>query len=571
MGVENFWQSEISEQSEQQKQILNTMQWLKNEATESLTDSNLMKLCNDALIVVEVDLNHNEKPTQTILENYRQYFTSLQNLQSFESLNRWFNDFTNILILLQPKTKQIILDAIAINDSLSLSKYFTENWFPTNKLEFELLGRKLGITIDNYPVNEKKERELYNVDDANIEKLLNIYDVIQPNIDQSEVFILLKSLSEGNKEVYPKLKTLLLSQPEELAKLLNAVIDADKANNTTHYESLKYTLLTIDPAFEAVISNYENKNQEKIDSLYKAHVYSLSWAKPKMNGNLFESTNDHGDTISIDLSKKPPYRTLSLAGSEYTLEANRDLGELHQPNLEYQKQKATISAQLKTVNILQTANIQEHIADLVNHEYQLSEIKRLLKLAYGINADFINTLDDLASPYNIEAKQTKLEKQLKKVENDYNQELSAAIASHREKIFEQDEKTREVLKFISDIGLDLLPKKYTDQIINEVKSWMIIVDGMNLNPSKLDLKSWLFGESPIEAWTNQWKENLIMFYNKMISGSVDKPLNIAAHLGLSGKTEDKTKVLYYLKSNNIISSWWSFNITLVRENLNASL
>ena len=189
-----------------------------------------------------------------------------------------------------------------------------------------------------------------------------------------------------------------------------------------------------------------------------------------MNGNLFESTNDHGDTISIDLSKKPPYRTLSLAGSEYTLEANRDLGELHQPNLEYQKQKATISAQLKTVNILQTANIQEHIADLVNHEYQLSEIKRLLKLAYGINADFINTLDDLASPYNIEAKQTKLEKQLKKVENDYNQELSAAIASHREKIFEQDEKTREVLKFISDIGLDLLPKKYTDQIINEVKS-----------------------------------------------------------------------------------------------------
>ena len=117
---------------------------------------------------------------------------------------------------------------------------------------------------------------MYNVDDANIEKLLNIYDVIQPNIDQSEVFILLKSLSEGNKEVYPKLKTLLLSQPEELAKLLNAVIDADKANNTTHYESLKYTLLTIDPAFEAVISNYENKNQEKIDSLYKAHVYSLS-------------------------------------------------------------------------------------------------------------------------------------------------------------------------------------------------------------------------------------------------------------------------------------------------------
>ena len=103
-----------------------------------------------------------------------------------------------------------------------------------------------------------------------------MYDVIQPNIDQSEVFILLESLSEGNREVYPKLKNLLLSQPEELEKLLNAVITADKSNNTTHYESLKYTLLTIDPAFEAIILNYENKSQKKIVSLYRAHVYSLS-------------------------------------------------------------------------------------------------------------------------------------------------------------------------------------------------------------------------------------------------------------------------------------------------------
>ncbi len=64
-----------------------------------------------------------------------------------------------------------------------------------------------------------------------------------------------------------------------------------------------------------------------------------------MNGNLFESTNDHGDTISIDLTKEPPYRTLALSGSEYALEANHDLGELHKPNLEYQKEKSTISAQ----------------------------------------------------------------------------------------------------------------------------------------------------------------------------------------------------------------------------------
>ena len=189
-----------------------------------------------------------------------------------------------------------------------------------------------------------------------------------------------------------------------------------------------------------------------------------------MNGSLFESINGHGDTISIDLTTKPPYRTLALAGSEYALEANRNLGDLHKPNLAYQKQKQVISAQLKTVSILQTASMQEHIADLVNHEYKLPEIKRHLKLAYGINVEFISSLDELASPFNLESKQTKLEAQLKSIENQYNKELSSAIASHREKIFEQDEKTREVLKFISDIGLDILPKESTDQIINEVKS-----------------------------------------------------------------------------------------------------
>jgi hypothetical protein len=189
-----------------------------------------------------------------------------------------------------------------------------------------------------------------------------------------------------------------------------------------------------------------------------------------MNGRLFESMNDHGDIISIDLSKNPPYRTLALSGSEYALEANHDLGELHKPNLAYQKQKQTITAQLKMVSILQTASIQEHIADLVNHEYQLPEIKHHLKLAYGVDVEFINSLDELASPYNLESKQTKLEAQLKSIENQYNKELSSAIASHREKIFEQDEKTRKVLKFLSDIGLDLLPKASTDKIINEVKS-----------------------------------------------------------------------------------------------------
>ena len=48
--------------------------------------------------------------------------------------------------------------------------------------------------------------------------------------------------------------------------------------------------------------------------------------------------------------------------------------------------------------------------------------------------------------------------------------MKQAIEQHRAEVFEQDEKTREVLTYISDIGFDLIPKKYTDQLISEIRS-----------------------------------------------------------------------------------------------------
>jgi len=48
--------------------------------------------------------------------------------------------------------------------------------------------------------------------------------------------------------------------------------------------------------------------------------------------------------------------------------------------------------------------------------------------------------------------------------------MEEAINQHREAIFEQDEKTREILQFVSGIGFDLIPKEFTDQLISEVKS-----------------------------------------------------------------------------------------------------
>lgn len=78
----------------------------------------------------------------------------------------------------------------------------------------------------------------------------------------------------------------------------------------------------------------------------------------------------------------------------------------------------------------------------------------------------------------------------------------------------------------------------------------------------------MFWESPTEANTNQWKENLIMCFNKMISGDPSSPISKEAHLGVIGKTEDKAQMRHLLIKNGIMSEAGNLNIVKARTNLN---
>ncbi|MCW8932069.1 MAG: hypothetical protein OQL19_17775 [Gammaproteobacteria bacterium] len=110
-------------------------------------------------------------------------------------------------------------------------------------------------------------------------------------------------------------------------------------------------------------------------------------------------------------------------------------------------------------------------------------------MVYKIDISFIDSLDELKNPSNLEDKQNKIEAERKMLEDKYFNEMAEAIKLHREKMSEQDEKTRGVLKVIDKIGFDLIPQEQTDQLISEVKSGMIMVQGLELNPARLDLKN----------------------------------------------------------------------------------
>lgn len=86
--------------------------------------------------------------------------------------------------------------------------------------------------------------------------------------------------------------------------------------------------------------------------------------------------------------------------------------------------------------------------DLVGHGYGLAHIKHQLESAYHIDLGFINDLNILSSPSQLENTQKEFEAQLKNLEASYLFAMEEAIEQYRQDRFEQDEKTREVLQFI---------------------------------------------------------------------------------------------------------------------------
>ena len=100
----------------------------------------------------------------------------------------------------------------------------------------------------------------------------------------------------------------------------------------------------------------------------------------------------------------------------------------------------------------------------------MPEVKNQLKLVYRIDIGFIDSIEDLTSPTSLQSKQHQYEGMLEHAKVKYQLEMRIAIDKHREEIFKEDERTREILQFVSSIGFDLIPKERTDQLISEVKS-----------------------------------------------------------------------------------------------------
>lgn len=363
-----------------------------------------------------------------------------------------------------------------------------------------------------------------------------------PDIKQSfESFDLTESPKEKESILNGVLN--LLKEPWVLKSIINNLWWAN-ANNPK-YREFKDSLIWIDSSFE----NYFN-DLEKVD-------YSNSLNTSEII-NSIEKESDW--MLNIDLNSKSPISKLSLLWSNYSFDKEIDkqalwelmsdsnnkieeiqnssnvLKGLYSPldNLIWNIRSNWWKEDFKNTLKSSVLNFPRDIFWDLNEVYENMDIKS----EYRINESDINSFKDINSPdelknkiENIKTKLSKIQTQIKEIQLWVLKEHKLWIKELVQRNKEEQEKQKEVLKFMKASWFDLIPKSITNKIVNELQSNMFIIPWLNLNINNIDLKNWHFGERWAFTSNEKWlsiesKVNMVKFVNKLISWDINEPLSV---------------------------------------------
>ena len=91
---------------------------------------------------------------------------------------------------------------------------------------------------------------------------------------------------------------------------------------------------------------------------------------------------------------------------------------------------------------------------------------------------------------------------------------------------EKDEKTKEILQFLQDIGFTMIPQSISDDIIRQINlnpTQLDLGNGIHFNTA-IDLKNGVLGTDIVGDNENTVKGIFSRFVNKMLTGDPDIPI-----------------------------------------------
>ena len=466
--------------------------------------------------------------------------------------------------LKEPEYLWAIAEVFILNITEELEIIIYEIWNLKEKVEWEkekVEGEK--EKVENNNLQEEKSQEFNELNNEIINSISEEFDALKKSPEW--IFILNQAriqLEKANPSLNPDqidtyAETYLLLEYKD--KFLEG-----KPDLKDDFEALDKAMKD-SPIFEniAIPEIIRDSDIQITDNQIKSIVWTntAQWWKIKFDGNIITVWDqeyvegDNGKMTKSIVSENGNYKlpTAIEYKTDYFL-----LAETRKQN----KLLKEIDSQMDTLNV-----------DLWMLQSMLAEEKNNLStendpdLKEGIQRD----IDALQSKINIiELELISLESQKNECIariNDLKEEERLWYRDSLNEQTKQDDKRREVLKFIKQIWLDVIDQSDLELILREVSWTEIDMWITGLDEWNIDLANGIFWQRE-GLWMDVMKGNLLMFFNRIISWNEKEPLILSQYNGaVSEKTEERKDIVNMLKNNDIINGTWNINIETIRANL----
>ncbi len=353
----------------------------------------------------------------------------------------------------------------------------------------------------------------------------------------------------------------ILAEFKQNPEKLQAVVKDLGWVNSAKYKEFRESIIAVDSDFASILPDIEVG--ETLEKLSTREV--IDWVE-----------KENWWVVDIELWENPPMYKMRVIWSEYwfsneidksklaeiTSDNKEELNEIYDNWFKILKDfKSNFSKQNYDISKLDNlysyfdidSNLQINPSDLQEFREAKTQDEKLKIFSEKIKPK-IDTITKI-----VKQKQQEILKA-------HNQEIKELL----EKQIKAKETQKQTLDFLHKTGFDLIPQNITNELIAEIKSNVIQVKWLNIDPHRLDLKNWIFGNSWLEANSNQiFKENIIKFLNKLIYWEVnpkDSLLKIESFTSVTWATINPTELQDILKKQWVKSDMY-WDINKMRENL----
>ena len=390
-----------------------------------------------------------------------------------------------------------------------------ENFFKY-KEKVDRVHNSLVWLNENHPVYWNIIREFWNLTDR----------IISENL----------SLDEIKKETLK-----ILAEFKQNPEKLQAVVKDLGWVGSAKYEEFRESIIAVDSDFASILPDIEAV--ETWEKLSTKEI--VDWVEKENWG-----------VVDIELWENPPMYKMRVIWSEYWFENEIDkwkLAEITNDNKE----------ELNGIYDNWFKILKDFKSNFSKQNYDISKMDDLYSY-FDIDSNLQINPSDLQDFRNAETQEEKIKifaerikPKIEAINKIVKQKQQEVLWVHKEQIkqllekqIKTKEKQKETLDFLHKIGFDLIPQNITNELIAEIKSNVIQVKWLNINPKSLDLKKWIFWNSWLEANSEQvFKENIIKFLNKLIYWEINpqnSPLNPNDFIWVMWASINPTEMLYIL-------------------------